>query len=129
MAGVSMNEQFEVPPKVKQFDLGPYREHWVKMLDLEEAAKEHKAYKERFKELAADADEFVLDGEVVASNRIAGAFQPSQLKADLPHMYNAYLKDKVVKEFDEPTFKEHNPEMWNRFRSRSLRKTTTKPTK
>lgn len=124
-----MDEQFQAPPKAKQFDLGPYREHWNRMLELEDAAKEHKVYRDRFKELAADADEFVLDNEVVASNRVAGAFQATQLKADLPHLYNAYLTDQVVKHFDEAAFKEHNPEMWNRFRSRSLRKSSTKTTK
>lgn len=112
---------FETEPKVKQFHLDDYAEHWARMQELKDLAAEYEVYKNRFKELAGDADELVLNGEVVATNTVSGKFQPSQLARELPHIHAAYMKDKVVRVFDEEAFKAHQPFMWGQYRSRSLR--------
>lgn len=116
-----MPEEFEIPAGPSQFDLGPYREHWLKYLELREANKQFVAYHERFKELADKHDELVLDGQVVFTNHISGKFSTKWLATEHPAIHAAYLKDKVVKVFDEEAFKRDQETLWMSGRSRSLR--------
>ena len=115
-----MTEPFQAPPTIPQFDLADYAEHFEEMLRLKPMAAKYEAYKRRFKELADGKDELVLNGQVVATNKIAGKFQPTQLLADHPHIHSAYLRPVVVQEFDEESFKAHHPDLWKQYRSRTM---------
>lgn len=116
-----MTIDFDAPTGANQFDLGPYREHWFEYLRLREENKRFIAFHKRFKALADKYDELVLDGQIVFTNHISGAFSAKWLEAEHPAIHAAYLKDKVVKVFDEEAFKEHQPTLWEGGRSRSLR--------
>jgi hypothetical protein len=113
--------EFDAPQDDNQFDLGPVREHWIEYLRLREENKRFKAYHERFKQLADKHDELVLDGVVVFTNHISGAFSDKWLSGEHPHIHAAYLKDTVVKVFDEEAFKRDHETLWTSGRSRSLR--------
>jgi hypothetical protein len=104
-----------------QFDLGPYREHWLEYLRLREENKRYVKYHARFRELADKHDELVLDGQVVFTNTISGAFSTKWLSTEHPHLHSAYLKDQVVKVFDEEAFKRDHETLWTSGRARSLR--------
>lgn len=116
-----MTIDFDAPTGANQFDLGPYREHWLEYLRLREEKKRYDAYHERFKELADKYDELVLDGQVVFTNHISGAFSAKWLSSEHPHLHAAYLKDKVVKVFDKEAFERDHPTLYTAGRPRSLR--------
>src|SRR5690349_21651116 len=116
-----MTVEFEPEVTTKQFDLGPYREHWARYLELRELKREHDVYHERFRELADRYDELVLDGKVVFTNSISGAFSEKWLKGENPALHAAYTRDKVVKVFDKEAFERDHPTLYTSGRSRSLR--------
>lgn len=113
--------EFAAESTASRFDLDEYVEHWNEYLRLKEEAAKFEAYKKRFKELFGDSEEIYLNGILVHTNRQSGKFESTWLKADNGAMYEAYTREKVVRVFDEETFKAHNPELWQRYRSRSMR--------
>lgn len=113
--------EFDAPSTKNQFDVAQYPEQWKRYKELRPLAAEFTKLHKRFKELFGAADEIVHEGTVVATNSISGKFQPSQLKTDHPHLYAAYTKPVVREEFDEEAFKASSPDMWNFYRSRSVR--------
>ena len=121
-----MTDDFATPANDKQFDLGPYRDHWTHYLSLRAAHEQYLKYHERFKELAENYDELVLDGEDVRTNTVSGRFSEKWLKTEHPHIHAAYIKPKVMQVFDEEAFKEHQPTLWMSGRARSLRVPGTK---
>lgn len=112
--------EFSEPSDAKKFVLDDYEEHWQKYLALKPLAKEYEKYHKRFKELFGDADEIVYKGVVVATNKVSGKFQPSQLQTDRPNVHKAFLKMVVKEEFDEEAFKTAHPDLWEQYRSRSV---------
>lgn len=116
-----MPEEFDLPAGPKQFHLDPYRTQWERYLELRELNKEYERFHARFKELGDGYDEFVLDGQVVFSNSISGKFSTKWLATEHAAYHSAYMKDKVVKVFDEEAFKRDHPVLWTSGRSRSLR--------
>lgn len=116
-----MTDEFIAEAGPNQFDLGPYREHWMEYLRLRQEKSRYDKYHARFKELADKYDELVLDGEVVFTNSISGKFSDKWLSSEHPHIHALYLKDQVVKVFDEESFKNDHPTLWTSGRSRSLR--------
>lgn len=116
-----MPEEFEVPVGPNQFNLAPYREHWLEYVRLREENKRFLKYHERFKELAEGYDELVLDGEAVFTNSISGKFSTKWLATEHAAIHSQYMKPKVVQVFDEEAFKADHPNLWTSGRSRSLR--------
>lgn len=114
-------ENFAATSTASRFDLDEYEEHWNRYLELKALAQEFEAYKKRFKELFDSADEIYLHGRLVHTNKQTGKFENTWLKADNPAMHEAYMKEKVVRVFDEESFKAHNPTLWGQYRSRSMR--------
>jgi hypothetical protein len=116
-----MTEMFEGEPQASQFDLGPYREHWDRYLELRQQAKEFEVYHARFRELADRYDELVLDGKVVFTNHISGAFSEKWLKSEHPALHAAYTREKVVRVLDKEAFERDHPTLYTSGRSRALR--------
>jgi hypothetical protein len=113
--------EFAAESTASRFDLDEYLEHWNEYLRLKDEAAKFEAYKKRFKELFGDSEEIYLNGILVHTNRQTGKFENTWLKNDNPAMHAAYTREKVVRVFDEEALKTHNPELWQQYRSRSMR--------
>lgn len=117
----------EIQNQVTQFDLKPFEAQFEEArklkLEFEQAKARWDLYKNRLKLRADRADELVLDGVVVATNAISGAFNVAKLRDTQPHLYEQYLVKREVEVFDEEKFAEDNPQLYkgDAFRSRSLR--------
>lgn len=101
-------------------------QHLMKLIEerrlIDEAIAE---YERRFKTPVAQtvgAIGFKIDGIRRATYRPDGPFQVAKFRQHSPHLVAAYTKTEPV--FDLETFKQHNPELYNQWRSRSFRHVT-----
>lgn len=117
----------EIQAAAKQYDLGPYRENFdeLKLLKLEAdiAARKYELFRNRLKDRVGDADELVIDGQVVATHAISGAFNQSRFAKEQSHIFQEFLVDRVVQVFDEEAFAATHPALHagDAYRARSLR--------
>jgi hypothetical protein len=117
--------QFEEPEVM--FDLTPFRQEFYEFqndkLAYEMAKKKWELRRDRFKKMAGNANRFILDGIVVATHAISGAFNKAKLAKELPHIYEEFLVEQTVQVFDEAAFAEKYPMLYNSddFRARALR--------
>lgn len=108
-------------PTVTQFELGEqYGPHWEEYLN---ACRIVETFKQRFKQLFTEAgvDEVTLNGKVVATFKADTKFQSALFRKEVPHLANQYMTKQLVDVFDEATFKQVHPDLWEQYRSRSLR--------
>lgn len=117
----------EIQAAAKQYDLTPYAENFDELKDLklayEFAKKKYELYRDRLKARVGDADELVINGQVVATHAINGAFNQSRFAKEQPHIYEEFLVDVTVKVFDEDAFAATHPALHagDAYRARSLR--------
>jgi hypothetical protein len=117
----------EIQAEKVQFDLGPFRDNFYEAqnlkIEFESAKKKWELYRDRLKARAGSATELVLDGVVVATHAISGAFNVAKLRKEQPHIHDQYLVDVTVKVFDEEAFAKDHPHLYNgdEFRARALR--------
>ena len=109
------------------FDVTPFKEEFYSFqndkAEYESAKSKWEQRKARFKTLAGNANRFVLDGVVVATHAISGAFNSKALERELPHMYEEFLVEQTVQVFDEQAFAKKYPGVYYgpQFRARALR--------
>lgn len=107
------------PAKVKQFVIdGTLKSHWEDYLAAKQIVEQ---YGPRFKELFDEADEVVMDGRVVATNKVDTKFSVAKFKSDHPHLADQYTRQELKEVFDEEKFKRLNTTLWQAYRGRSLR--------
>lgn len=115
----------EIATAARQFDLIEYRENWEELRLLKEnydlAKRQYERYLGRLKAKIGNADELVLNGQVVATHAISGAFNESKFRDEQGALYQAYVKPRLIDAFDADEFREHNPGLYEQYRSRSLR--------
>lgn len=117
----------EIQAQAKQFDLGPFRDHFYELqnlkIEMETAKKRYELYRDRLKARIDNADELVLDGIVVATHAVSGAFNKAKLQREQPHLYEPYLVTQPTQVFDEERFAADHPNLYSgdAFRARSLR--------
>lgn len=117
----------EIQAAARQFDLAPYRENFEELkllkLRMETAKKEYELYRDRLKARVGDADELVLDGQVVATHAISGAFNKAKFAKEQAHLFEQYLVEVPTMVFDEERFAEVHPHLYegDDYRARSLR--------
>lgn len=112
--------------EARTFELtGEYAAYWEEYQEIKRLADEYgkklESWKARWKQIFGDRDIITLNGAEVATNAVSGAFKVAKFREEHPAIYQAYLTKKTVDAFDEQAFKEHNPQLWNDFRSTSLR--------
>lgn len=117
----------EIQAAARQFDLTPFRENFEELkllkLEMETAKKKYELYRDRLKARVGDADELVLDGQVVATHAISGAFNKAKFAKEQPHLFEQYLVEVPTLVFDEERFAETHPQLHlgDDYRARSLR--------
>lgn len=117
----------EIQAACKQFDLGPFREHFDELrllkLEADTAAKRYELYRNRLKARIGQADELILDGQLVATHAISGAFNKSRFEKEQPAIFEDYLVIREVQVFDEERFAKDHPHLYesDAYRARSLR--------
>lgn len=115
----------EAVEAAKSFDLADYRENWEELTILKReydlAKARYELYLKRLKAKAGNADQLVLDGQVVATHAISGAFNVAKFRQEQPARYDAYTKQELVEVFDFEEFAKHHPNVVNEYRARSLR--------
>lgn len=117
----------EIQAAAKQYDLTPYRENYEELrvlkLEYEIAKKKYELFRDRLKARVGDADELTIDGQVVATHAINGAFNESRFAKEQPHIFQEFLVDRVVQVFDAEAFAATHPALYtgDAYRSRSLR--------
>lgn len=117
----------EIQEEAVTFDLAPYREEFYSFQEdkvkYEAAKKLWEMRRDRFKAMAGRANQFVLDGLVVATHAISGAFNKSKLEREQPHLYEKYLVKVEMEVFDEEAFAKDHPTLYHgdEYRARALR--------
>lgn len=117
----------EIQAAARQFDLAPYRENFEELkllkLRMETAKKEYELYRDRLKARVGDADELILDGQVVATHAISGAFNKAKFAKEQAHLFEQYLVEVPTLVFDEERFAKVHPHLYegDDYRARSLR--------
>lgn len=112
--------------EARTFELkGEYARYWEEYEEIKRLADEYskklESWKARWKQIFGDRDIITLDGVEVATNAVSGPFKVAQFRKEHPAIYQAYLVKKTQDVFDEEMFKAHNPQLWNDFRSTSIR--------
>lgn len=117
----------EIREEAVSFDLTPFADEFQAFQQdkaaYDQAKSKWEMRRDRFKQMAGKANQFVLNGVVVATHAISGPFNKAKLARDLPHLYAEFEVDQVVKVFDEAAFAEKYPSLYygDDFRARSLR--------
>lgn len=117
----------EIKEEAVSFDLTPFAEEFYAFqndkADYDRAKSKWESRRDRFKQMAGKANQFVLNGVVVATHAISGPFNKSKLERDLPHLYEEFLVEQTVKVFDEAAFAAKYPSLYygDDFRARALR--------
>ena len=110
--------------KLKQVDLTDYSQHWYELRVLkqryDDAKKAYEKYRDRLGLRIGDADEIVINGNVV-SNHTPGAFNTAKFLKEQPGIAGKYMRPVVVEEFDKAKFEKENPGLYLSYRTRSLR--------
>lgn len=117
----------EIQEAAVTFDLSPYREEFYSFQEdkvkYEHAKKLWEIRRDRFKNMAGKANQFVLDNIVVATHAISGAFNKAKFAKEQPHLYDKYLVKVEMEVFDEEAFAKDHPTLYHgdEYRARALR--------
>lgn len=117
----------EIREELVTFDLAPYREEFYSFQEdkvkYESVKRLWEMRRDRFKAMAGRANQFVLDGVVVATHAISGAFNKAKFAKEQPHIYEQFLVKVEVEVFDEEAFAAAHPNLYHgdEYRARSLR--------
>ena len=117
----------EIREELVTFDLAPYREEFYSFQEdkvkYEAAKRLWEIRRDRFKAMAGRANQFVLDGIVVATHAISGAFNKAKFAKDQPHIYEQFLVKVEVEIFDEEGFAAAHAKLYYGvdYRARALR--------
>lgn len=117
----------EIQEEAVSFDLTPFADEFYQFqndkAEFDKAKSKWESRRDRFKQMAGKANQFVLNGIVVATHAISGPFNKAKLQRDLPHLYEEFLVEQTVKVFDEEAFAEKYPSLYygDDFRARALR--------
>lgn len=117
----------EIQEEAVTFDLTPYAERFYEMqnekVTFEAAKRIWEASRDRFKAMAGNANQFMLNGIVVATHAVSGPFNKSRFAKEQPHIYEQFLVEVTVQVFDEDAFAAAHPNLYNsdEYRARSLR--------
>ena len=110
--------------KLKQVDLTEFSQHWFELRilkrDYDNAKKAYEKYRDRLGQRIGDADQIVVNGNVVA-NYTPGAFNASKFIKENPVLAEKYMRKRLVEEFDTERFADENPGLHLDYRTRSLR--------
>jgi hypothetical protein len=74
-------------------------------------------FKARAKEVSNNADEFVLDGEVVAT-LVAGQLNVGRIEKELPDIHQRYMRPVTKVQFDKERFQAENPGLFREYQAR-----------
>lgn len=117
----------EIQEETVTFDLTPYAEQFY---DMQQDKVKYESYKriwetrrDRFKTMAGKANQFMLNGVVVATHAISGPFNKSKFAKEQPHIYEQFLVEVTTLVFDEDAFAAAHPNLYygDDYRARSLR--------
>lgn len=115
----------EVRRAAQQFDISRHRNSWNEMVDIKrriaELENEYAVYAERFKALIGEADEIVLDGEIVATHAVSSKFKTREFRNNYPDLAEEFTVQRLVETIDEEALREKHPWLFQASRSRSLR--------
>lgn len=117
----------EIREDLITFDLAPYREEFYSFQEdkvkYEAAKRLWEIRRDRFKAMAGKANQFVLDGIVVATHAISGAFNKAKFAKEQPHIYEQFLVEVTIQVFDEDAFAAAHPNLYygDDYRARALR--------
>lgn len=117
----------EIQEDAVSFDLGPYADRFHEMLkekaDFEARKRVWELSRDRFKNMAGNANQFMLGGLVVATHAISGPFNESRFSREQPHLYEQFLVPVTQMVFDSDAFGAAHPNIYfsDQYRARSLR--------
>lgn len=117
----------EIQATAKQFDLTSYADHFAELKLLKGKAdlanKEYELYRDRLKARTGDADELLINGVLVATNAVNGAFQTTRFIKEQPHIAEEFMVETTVKVFDYDAFADKHPNLavGDAYRARTLR--------
>lgn len=117
----------EIQATAKQFDLTSYADHFAELKLLKGKAdianKEYELYRDRLKARTGDADELLINGVLVATNAVNGAFQASRFIKEQPHIAEEFMVEQTVQVFDYEAFAKIHPGLavGDAYRARTLR--------
>ena len=110
--------------KLKQVDLSEHSQHWQELRilkrDMDAAVKAYEKYRDRLGLKIGNADQIVINGNVVA-NYTPGAFNAAKFVKENPVLAEKYTRPRLVDQFDSVRFAEENPGLHLEYRTRSLR--------
>lgn len=117
----------EIQAAATQFDLTPFADNFeeLKVLKLEAdiAKKRYELFRDRLKARTGNADELLINGQLVATNAVNGAFQTSRFIKEQPHIAESYMAPVTRLEFDYESFAQEHPGLAtsDAYRARTLR--------
>jgi len=117
----------EIQEAAISFDLTAYKQEFYSFQEdkvrYEAAKKLFEIRRDRFKAMAGNADQFVIDGVVVATHAISGPFNVSRFAKEQPHLYEQFLVPVTQMVFDQDAFEAAHPHLFHGddYRARSLR--------
>lgn len=111
-------------PEIKQVDLSEYADRWyelrVKKRLMDEAVRDYETSRDKLKKFIGDADEIVVNGNVVATHP-RGAFNKAKFAKENSALAAKYMEQVFSERFNEEKFAQENPGLWLAYKSRSLR--------
>ena len=117
----------EIQEETVTFDLTPYADRFYEMqaekVKFEASKRIWETSRDRFKSMAGKANQFMLNGVVVATHAISGPFNKSKFAKEQPHIYEQFLVEVTTLVFDEDAFAAAHPHLYygDDYRARSLR--------
>lgn len=112
-------------PDRKRFDLEPvgmtYEEYLLRRARRMEDEKWMELFREGIRKQSGDAEEFFLNGTLVATCYIDGKFKQREFEEANPHIVEHYTDYVTEKKFNVERFKEENPEIYEQYRATSFR--------
>lgn len=106
----------EIQEDAVSFDLTPYADRFHEMLkekaDFEARKRVWELSRDRFKNMAGNANQFVLGGLVVATHAISGPFNESRFAKEQPHLYEQFLVPVTQMVFDSDAFSAAHPNIY-----------------
>lgn len=89
--------------------------------NAEQAERELNRARVALDAVLGSAEEVLLGGAQVAKYAHDGAFNKTRFQAEMPHIAKQYTRWVPVERFDADAFGQDNPELYEQFRTRTLK--------